>query len=79
MTGFTTSNESSFPVKVGPGLTYSGAGGLGWGDAFVAKVKADGTGLVYAGYIGGGSDDRTRRLLCACTGRERRGLALTSG
>jgi hypothetical protein len=27
------------------------------GDAFIAKVKADGTGLVYAGYIGGTGED----------------------
>ena len=26
-------------------------------DAFIAKVKADGTGLEYAGYIGGDEDD----------------------
>ena len=40
-------------MTVGPDLTYNG----GDYDAFVAKVKADGTGLVYAGYIGGASDD----------------------
>src|SRR5207244_139189 len=39
VTGSTASSEDSFPVKVGPGLTYSGTGSLGWGDAFVAKVK----------------------------------------
>jgi len=52
VSGVTGSDETSFPVKVGPDLAYSG----GW-DAFVAKVKADGTGLVYAGYIGGAGDD----------------------
>ena len=49
--GTTSSNEATFPVKVGPDLIYHG------GDAFVAKVKADGTGLVYAGYIGGDVSD----------------------
>jgi hypothetical protein len=54
VTGDTGSDEASFPVVVGPDLTYGGSG-----DAFVAKVKADGTGLDYAGFIGGshrGSD-----------------------
>ncbi len=42
-----------FPVLVGPDLTYAGSG-----DAFIAKVNAAGTGLVYAGFIGGtGGDD----------------------
>jgi hypothetical protein len=52
VTGYTTSNQTSFPVKVGPGLTHSGLT-----DAFVAKVKADGTALVYCGYIGGTDED----------------------
>ena len=49
VTGFTNSNETSFPVRVGPELTFSGFPF----DAFVAKVNAAGTSLVYAGYIGG--------------------------
>jgi len=49
VTGRTSSTETSFPVSVGPDLTYNG----GSMDAFVAKVKVDGTGLVYCGYIGG--------------------------
>ncbi|KKL20761.1 hypothetical protein LCGC14_2452240 [marine sediment metagenome] len=48
VTGQTNSTEASFPKTVGPDLTYNGGS-----DAFVAKVKADGTGLDYAGYIGG--------------------------
>jgi len=48
VTGGTNSTEASFPVVVGPDLTYNGNG-----DVFVAKVKKDGTGLVYCGYIGG--------------------------
>ncbi len=50
ITGYTTSNEKSFPVTVGPDSSYNG----GWEDAFVVKVRADGKGLVYCGYIGGG-------------------------
>jgi beta-propeller repeat-containing protein len=53
VTGGTFSTEASFPVKGGPDLTFNG----GFGDAFVAKVKASGTALVYAGYIGGDNGD----------------------
>jgi hypothetical protein len=52
VTGLTDSTEATFPETVGPDLTHNG----GW-DAFVAKVKADGTGLAYAGYIGGSGSD----------------------
>lgn len=52
ITGDTTSTEATFPVAVGPDLTFNG--GI---DVFVAKVKASGTGLDYCGYIGGSGDD----------------------
>jgi hypothetical protein len=55
VTGSTTSTEATFPVRVGPVLTY--AGGTSVGDAYVAKIAADGVGLAYAGYIGGAGDD----------------------
>ncbi len=51
--GYTDSAEAAFPVTVGPDLTYNG----GSYDAFVAKINAAGTALVYCGYIGGGGDD----------------------
>lgn len=54
--GSTTSDETSFPVTVGPDLTFNG-GGQGNYDAFVAKVAADGSRLVYAGYVGGSTAD----------------------
>jgi hypothetical protein len=54
ITGATASSEASFPVAVGPDLTHNG----GLIDAFVAKVNAAGTALIYAGYIGGSGDDR---------------------
>ena len=41
----------TFPVIGRPDLTYNG----GESDAFVAKVNASGTALVYCGYIGGRS------------------------
>ncbi len=51
--GYTDSSESDgFPVLVGPDLTYNGGR-----DAFVARVRADGTGLDYSGYIGGSESD----------------------
>src|SRR6266540_5841154 len=53
VTGATTSGETTFPVTVGPALTYNGGG-----DAFVAKVNAAGSALVYCGYIGGSSNDQ---------------------
>jgi hypothetical protein len=60
VTGFTTSDQTTFPVTVGPKLTYGGSfdGPNGYqGDAFVAKVNPGGTGLEYCGYIGGSGDD----------------------
>jgi hypothetical protein len=51
VTGYTSSND--FPAIVGPNLTYGG----GEYDAFVAKVNATGTGLVYAGFLGGSDWD----------------------
>jgi len=53
--GKTSSTEATFPVAVGPYLTYDDT--VGPGDAFVAKVSADGTTLVYCGYIGGQDTD----------------------
>jgi hypothetical protein len=52
ITGFTRSDESSFPVVGGPDWTFNGGS-----DAFVARVNAAGTGLVFAGYIGGSQWD----------------------
>src|SRR5205085_391246 len=53
VTGSTSSTEATFPDAVGPDLFANGGP-----DAFVAKVAPDGTGLAYAGYIGGGGIDR---------------------
>jgi hypothetical protein len=58
ITGYTWSTESTFPVAVGPDLTYNDGGDSSFSDAFVAKVKADGTGFAYCGYIGGNGRDR---------------------
>ncbi len=56
LTGATGSSEASFPVLIGPDLSHNGGGFLNY-DAFVAKVNAAGNTLLYAGYIGGDSDD----------------------
>jgi hypothetical protein len=53
LAGSTVSTQTTFPVMVGPDSTYNG----GTEDAFITKVKSDGTGLVYSGYIGGSNTD----------------------
>ena len=49
--GCTSSNQQSFPVKVGPDLTFNCTGPSA--DAYVARVNPSGTGIVFCGYIGG--------------------------
>jgi pimeloyl-ACP methyl ester carboxylesterase len=51
VTGGTKSSD--FPAVVGPDTSYNG----GDYDAFVAKVNPSGTGLVYAGFLGGSDSD----------------------
>ncbi len=46
--GLTTSTQATFPAFGGPDVTYNGGQ-----DGFIAKVNPAGTGLDYAGYIGG--------------------------
>jgi hypothetical protein len=53
VTGETASDQTTFPETTGA-FDRTQNGGV---DAFVAKVKADGTGLVYATFIGGDGDD----------------------
>lgn len=43
-----TFSSQTFPVLVGPDLTYNGSG-----DAFIARVHPNGINLLYSGYIGG--------------------------
>ena len=59
LTGYTQSTQTTFPVKRGPDLTYNGqtANAESSGDVFVAKLNPSGTGLAYAGYIGGSRDE----------------------
>lgn len=57
VTGWTDSDESSFPVKLGPDLTFNSGGPFG-GDAYVAAVDPSGGGLNFCGYIGGDKKDK---------------------
>jgi beta-propeller repeat-containing protein len=65
VTGTTDSTEASFPVQIGPDLTYNG----GVSDAFVAKINSCGTDLVYAGYIGGAGTDSGNGIAVDGAGR----------
>jgi hypothetical protein len=56
--GNTFSDETSFPVLIGPDLTYADDA-----DAFVARVDAQGSQLEYCGYVGG---DRKENGLDIC-------------
>ena len=50
--GGTTSDERTFPVAAGPDLTFNGRV-----DAFVVKLGASGSTVLYAGYLGGAQND----------------------
>jgi uncharacterized repeat protein (TIGR01451 family) len=59
VTGETSSSEISFPDGNGlGGLPGPGQIHKGGVDAFVAKINSAGSALIYAGFIGGSSDDR---------------------
>lgn len=62
--GYANSSEATFPVRVGPDLTQNG-----YEDAFVAKVRADGSSLDYAGYIGGNSHEQALGIAVDSTGQ----------
>src|SRR5206468_3363649 len=47
-----TGQTIGIPTAVGPDTSHNGNQ-----DAYIAKVKADGTGLVYAGFIGGAGNE----------------------
>ena len=52
VTGGTTSDETTFPVAAGPDLTFNGRV-----DAFVIKLGASGSTVLYSGYLGGAQID----------------------
>jgi hypothetical protein len=57
VTGDTTSPDFPTANPLQPVFGGGGSGNLGRGDAFVAKLTADGSALVYATYLGGSGDD----------------------
>jgi len=63
VTGNTNSTLETFPETVGPDLTSNGGF-----DAFVAKVNAAGTSLLYAGFIGGSGTDAGRGIAVDASG-----------
>jgi hypothetical protein len=65
VTGSTLSSD--FPTTAGA-FDTSYNGGLFWGDAFVVKVNAGGTGLAYATFLGGSSWDWGRAIAVAGAG-----------
>jgi hypothetical protein len=67
--GNTASDETTFPVVTGPGLTLSGWPGSSDIDAFVAKLDPTGETLIYAGYIGGLDQDVLYGLAVDSLGR----------
>jgi hypothetical protein len=68
VTGETTSDQDTFPVNVGPDLTYNST--TWWkSDGFVAKVNPAGTALVYCGYIGGTENDEGSGIAVDAAGR----------
>ena len=52
MTGYTLSDQTTFPVVAGYDMAHNGLK-----DAFIAKVNASGSALTYCTYIGGAADD----------------------
>ena len=66
ITGTTGSTDATFPVSGGPDITFNG--GAFDQDAFVAKINNAGTGLVYAGYIGGSNPDIAHGIVVDATG-----------
>ncbi|MDX9953364.1 MAG: SBBP repeat-containing protein [Anaerolineae bacterium] len=55
ITGYTASSD--FPAIVGPDLTHNGGE-----DVFVAKINGSGMGLIFAGFVGGSSDERSTSI-----------------
>ena len=64
--GHTWSDETSFPVKVGPSLKLKT--NVSPIDAFILKLAPGGTSIVYCGYIGGNHKDGARAVTVDTTG-----------
>ena len=55
VTGLTTS--TNFPILDPVQETHGGTGSRSWGDAFVTKLSADGSQVLYSTFLGGSGDD----------------------
>ncbi len=55
VTGMTTSTD--FPIVEPVQEAHGGTGSSNWGDAFVTKLSADGSHLIYSTFLGGSSDE----------------------
>src|SRR6266404_5101104 len=68
VTGYTTSTD--FPITPGAFQTVcnGGSGCSQYGDAFVAKINAAGSALVYSTYLGGNSYDTSSRVAVDSSG-----------
>jgi beta-propeller repeat-containing protein len=64
--GNTWSDETSFPVKVGPSLQLNK--NLIPVDGFILKLAPGGTSIVYCGYIGGSHQDWAKSVVLDATG-----------
>ena len=62
--GITSSTQTTFPVAVGPDLTFNGRQ-----DAFVAQVAASGASLLYCGFLGGLYEDSASGVAVDMSGR----------
>lgn len=69
VSGSTFSSEQTFPVRVGPDLTYNHPVPGFTQDGFVARVAADGRELEYCGYVGGLGFDAANAIALDASGR----------
>ena len=60
----TTSSAETFPTSGGPDLSFNG----GTSDGFISKIKNDGSGFDYSGYIGGNLVDTAVAVRVNATG-----------
>ena len=61
ISGNTTSAD--FPTTAGAfDVSYNGAGGKNWGDVFMTKINAAGSGIVYSTFIGGSGDEEALNM-----------------
>lgn len=81
--GATSSDEYSFPVKVGPDLSFNGQV-----DAYVAKISPSGEEIIYCGYVGGEGEDVALDIevnkeglayICGYTGSNEKTFPVTFG